>query len=185
MKEYELFFLSQLRRYAKCTEQNQENFQVALSYMFERMDKIANETTSQFNTFIGLIRKWLPNSFLITLLNRMRYDSIIGFKQQQGKKHVFCMISYQKHPSRQMIGMFDIHVNPIDRNQKVAQQFEEMAAMINTMSERYRKNGYIYLQCGNNETTTRVLRIFGRIAKKKYPQLRVDVETSRIFLHPE
>ena len=91
------------------------------------------------------------------------------------------MISFQKHPARSMIGMFDIYVNPDDRGRHL-KKFKAMAEMIDQMCKRYRKNGYQYLQCGNNDTTRNILRIFEKICKKNYPDIKVDVKLSRIIL---
>ncbi|WP_372370433.1 hypothetical protein [Candidatus Uabimicrobium sp. HlEnr_7] len=180
--KYELCFLSDLRKKSRHSQRYESDFKLVLEYIFQRMDAIADvASTSQFNTFIQLLRRFVPNFLLITILNRFRYDSIVGIRKDDDGKRVYCMISFQKHPACNMIGMFDIYVNPEDRG-KHLRKFRAMAEMIDELCKRYRKNGYLYLQCGNNDSTRSILRIFGRICKKEYPDIGVDIEKSRILL---
>lgn len=179
--KYELFFLSDLRKKSRYSKRYQRDFQLVLDYIFTRMDSIATNSTSQFNTFIQILRRFIPNFLLVTILNRLRYDSIVGIKKDGKQKRVYCMISFQKHPARSMIGMFDIYVNPQDRGRHL-KKFNAMAEMIDALCKRYRKNGYLYLQCGNNDTTRSILRIFKKMCKRQYPDIGVDVELSRILL---
>lgn len=179
--QYEMLFLSDLLK--KSREKPHEDFLAALNYIYQRLEKITSDSPdSPFNKKIRLLKKILPPFFLPKLLYRLHYDAMIGFCKQGKEKIVYGMISFQKHPSRGKIGMFDIYISPERREKDMVGHFQKLSTMVYQLTQRFQQSGYKYLQCGKNETTKKLLRLYQRMCMRNEWDCIVDVENSRIYL---
>lgn len=181
IENYEMSFLSDLWKQPA----RRPDFIMAVDCIFGRLHGL-NEASphSQFNTMVLWIRRLIPRFFLIRLLHLLRYDTMICFKNGTDGREIYCMISFQKHPKKSMIGMFDFYVVPHLRGKSLVGNFEILAEMVYQLSQKF-KQSFSYLQCGKNITTQRVLRLYQRVANKKGWEIRIDVEASRIYLQNE
>ena len=137
---------------------------------------------SQFNKMIVWLKKLVPRPWLILILARLRYDALIWFCTQGEEKQIYGMMAFQKHPIKHVIGMFDVYITPERRNKDLASHFAGIADMIYQLSQRFKKNSYEYIQCGRNDTTRKLLKLYTKAVHKKYPDIHVEIEQSRIYL---
>lgn len=178
---YEMVLLSDLLK--KSRENPHPDFLAALNYIYQRIDQVtAQSPSSSFNSKIRFLKKILPPFFLPKLLYRLHYDAMIGFRKQGEEKVVYGMISFQKHPSKNRIGMFDIYISPERREKDIVGHFQKLSTMVYQLTQRFQQSGYSYLQCGKNETTKKLLRLYHRMCIRNEWDSMVDVETSRIYL---
>ena len=180
MASYEMFLISDLHR--QSSRQGDSDFIMARDFIFGRLNALKDGApNSQFNKTVDWLRKLVPNFILIRLLFLLGYDSMIFFRSGDNGREILGMISFQKHPQKSIIGMFDIYIVDHLRKKDVAGNFRHLSEMIYQTSQRF-KQSYHYMQCGNNLITQRILRIYGKLYKKKGWQGGVDVYTSRIYL---
>jgi len=178
---YELVFLSDL--YNRSRRKPHPDFTLALDCVFHRLDALgAASSDSQFNKLMRWVKRVLPRALLIRFLNHMRYDAIIGFWEEDGKREIYGMISFQKHPARFMIGMFDIYILPERRHKDLAAHFSIMAELLYRLCQSFKHDNYRYIQCGDNETTRKILRLYRRVMRKNNWEGAVDVDLRRIYL---
>ena len=178
---YELVFLSDLYNHSR--RKSHPDFVLALDCFFHRLDDLgAASPDSQFNKMMHWLKRVFPRSLLIKLLYHLRYDAIIGFREEDGKREIYGMISFQKHPARFMIGMFDIYILQKRRHKDLAAHFSVMAELLYRLCQSFKHNNYRYIQCGDNDTTRKILRLYKRVARKNNWEGEVDVDLRRIYL---
>ena len=148
MKEsYEIVLLSNLLK--KSRAKTHPDFVKSLNFIYDRLDNItSNSPDSQFNNLINFIKKIMPKAFLINLLYRLRYDAIIGIHRTEKDNKVYGMISFQKHPSKLRIGMFDIYIRPERRDKALVNHFQKLSHLVYQFTKQFEKAGYTYIQCG-------------------------------------
>lgn len=177
---YEICFLSDLLK--KSRKNSHPDYLAVLAYIQNRLDHLG-AANSAFNRQMKYLQWILPKSFILKLLYRLRYDALIGFCSEDNQPHqVYGMITFQKHPGRAMIGMFDIYITPERRHQGMSNHFERLSQLVYDLTQRFQKSGYSYLQCGNNATTRRLLSLYEKVGRRNHWNCKVDVETSRIYL---
>lgn len=177
---YEILLLSDL--FKKSRQKPHPDFCAAVAYIFRRLAALREaHPGSRFHRTFGRIAGFLPINICIRFLYHLRYDAMIGFCRQENHREIYGMISFQKHPSLGKIGMFDIYVSPERRAKDLLGNFPAMAELVYRLCERFLKKGY-YIQCGANETTRRVLRLYQRLAERNKWEISVDVNATRIYL---
>ncbi len=180
---YKIIFLSDLIAEGK-TEQD-SNCQKVLKYLSQRLDQLQSGQ-SEFGSKIRWIKSLIPFKLLIQVLQLFRYDALVGFDQDEANEiAIIGMISFQKHPKRKMIGMFDIYITPERRNRDISSHFQTLAQLVYEMTLQFKDSGYEYLQCGKNETTRKLLSLYEKIATRNSWNTQVDVAQSRIYLQHE
>lgn len=178
--EYEIVFLSRL--FKKSRFQIHPDFKASLDYIFARIDELsAASENSQFHRKIFWLKR-MPRRLLVAVLKQLRYDAMMGFREKNGVREVYGMISFQKHPQQDMIGMFDIYLSPQNRNRDLLENFRLMADLVYELCEAFKKSHYLYIQCGYNDTTRKILRLYKRVARQRQWNIQVDVAQSRIYL---
>lgn len=183
-REYEFFFLSDLLK--KSRQEIHPDYQEALDFIWHRLDTLSeNSPSSEFNRLIRWLKRIIPRSFLPILLYRFRYDACIGFHQKGEERNIYAMLTFQKHPRKGMIGMFDAYVREDRRNKDVVVSFVTIADLVYQLTQSFRKSGFQYIQCGQNRTTQKLLKLYKRVNKKKGRDVPVDIEKSRIYLDDE
>ncbi|MBP7020497.1 MAG: hypothetical protein KBC30_01550 [Planctomycetes bacterium] len=156
---------------------------LALEYIYHRLDLLQNSATqSQFNTKVKWLQRLFPHWLLPKLLYRFRYDAFLGFVTTETEYKIFGMISFQKHPQKQIIGMFDVYITPELRQQGSSSQFTHLSDMFYEVYQYYQPLNYKYFQCGKNRETRLILKCLQRESKKKGWDLPIDIETSRIYI---
>lgn len=177
---YEMFFLSDLLK--KSRKNFHPDYLATLNYIQQRLDNIES-ANSEFNNQIKWIKKILPKSLIIKILYRLRYDALIGFYTEDGQpKQIYGMLTFQKHPQRVMIGMFDVYVSPERRNKDLSNHFQTIAKLVYELTQQFRHSGYRYIQCGKNQTTKRLLSLYEKICRRNQWGCHVDITESRIYL---
>lgn len=176
--KYEIVILSDLLKKSRCTIH--PDFQSALHYIFQRLDELnATMAKSQFSEMMQWLRKIFPQSILIKVLYHLRYDAMIGFRRQGENREIYGMITFQKH--RQKIGMFDIYISPKYRAKDLLGNFSIMAKLVYEICTRFAAR-YRYIQCGHNDTTRNVLKLYRRLGQKNHWHIEVDVAAAKIYL---
>jgi hypothetical protein len=179
--QYQVLLLSELLK--KSRNSPHPDFVRSLDYIFSRLEKIdARAAHSQFNNLIRWLRKLLPRFILIKVLYRLDYDAMMGFRDDEEARQIYGMISFQKHPRKAMIGMFDLYISPEDRGKDLLSAFDLLAGIVYRLSLHFASLGYRYIQCGKNETTRNALRLYQRSARKQGWNISVDIENSRLHL---
>jgi hypothetical protein len=180
MSIYEMALLSELL--AKSGKTPHPDFTLAVHCIFSRLDSLsAASPNSQFNRLVRWLKRLVPRILLIKLFQAMSYDTMICFKDDEDRREVCGMISFQKHPKKAMLGMFDIYIVPHLRDKDLLGNFDLLADMVYQLSQKF-KDKFTYMQCGKNATTQRVLRLYQRTAEKKQWQVCINIEDSRIYL---
>lgn len=180
MTTYEVSLLSELL--AKSGKTPHTDFTLALDCIFRRLDALgAASPDSQFNRLMRWVKRLVPRVLLVRLLQMLRYDTMVCFRDDDEGREVCGMISFQKHPKKSMLGMFDIYIVPHLRDKDLIGNFDLLADIVYQLSQKFCQQ-FRYMQCGKNATTQRVLRLYQRTAEKKGWQVRVEVEESRIYL---
>ena len=177
---YEMFFLSDLLK--KSRGKSASDFNDSLRYIYGRIESLgSSNASSQFNERVKWLKRLIPLSILVKLLHRMRYDAMMGFCRDGEKREIYGMISFQKHPSKKMIGMFDIYLSPSHRDKDLVAHFQKMAHLVYSLCRPLKEKGYAYIQCGKNETTQKLLRLYQRVSQRNEWESEVDIEQSRIY----
>lgn len=179
---YEIVLLSNLLKKSRVKTHN--DFVKALNFIYERLNNITPDSPdSQFNNQINFIKKFLPKTFLIKLLYRLRYDAMIGIHRNEEGDKVYGMISFQKHPSKLKIGMFDIYIKPERRDKALVNHFQKLSHLVYQLTKEFEEAGYIYIQCGLNKTTRKLLKLYKRMCRRNSWDSVIDIQNCRIYLN--
>ena len=178
--DYELVLLSELLK--KSRDKPHPDFMAAIDYIFGRMEKLDSSTFSQFNNKMRWLPRLVPRMLLMKVLYRCRYDALIGICSHDHSREIYGMLSFQKHPAKGRIGMFDIYLSPSRRDKDLLGNFGRLATLVYGFTQKFRQRGYHYIQCGNNQTTRRLLQIYQRVCRKNFWDCQIDVALTRIYL---
>ena len=178
--EYEMLLLSELLK--KSRDKPHPDFLAAVAYIFQRLEGIGSAPSSQFNKKMRWLPRIMPRLLVIKVLYRCHYDALIGICRQGQIRKIYGMLSFQKHPAKGRIGMFDIYLSPSHRDKDLLSNFGHLAALVYGFTQKFCQCGYSYIQCGNNAATRRLLRVYERVCRKNSWDCRIDVAQTRIYL---
>jgi len=179
MKKYEMLFLSELLKKSRINPH--PDYVMALDYIYQRIDNMASDS-SQFNSKMRWLKYLLPRFFLPKLLYKLRYDAMMGFCEENGKKKICGMVAFQKHPQKSRIGMFDAYISPECRKTDFLRNSQNFFLLVHQLTQEFQQSGYLYIQCGSNDTTKRLLRLYRRACRQSNWQPNIDIEASRIYI---